>query len=141
MQDQTPPSIRRDRMAESKAKLSAEYVEVKRKIGEAKGRVFIGLPKIPDWEWCALLDREAAIKAEIARIEIGLASANREMSEHRWRVENEARNLLLSIVHHAAALCDDDTDANWRRLESALDMLRDKCPGYVELHGSAVGPR
>ena len=135
MEDQTPPAIRRDRLAEKKARLTAEYVDVKQKIGDAKGNAFIGRPRIPDWEWSALLSREAAIKAEIAHIEVGLAKVNREASEHRWRTEAVAHNYVLSIVRNAAALCDDDSDARWLRLEASLDRLRDECPDYVALHG------
>lgn len=135
MEDQTPPAIRRDRLAEKKARMTAEYIEVKRRIGDAKGGAFIGRPKIPDWEWSALLSREAAIKTEIARIEVGLAQVNREASEHRWRTETAAQGLVGVIVKRAATLCDDDSDANWRRLEDAIDRLRDECPDYVTLHG------
>lgn len=135
MEDQTPPAIRRDRLAERKAELTAEYVDVKQKIGDAKGNAFIGRPKIPNWEWCALLGRETAIKSEIARIEVDLARVNREASERRWRSENDAQGIITAIVRRAIALCDDDSDANWRRLEDALDLLRDKCPEYAETHG------
>lgn len=135
MFDKTPPAIRRDRLAERKARITAELVEVKRKIGEAKGNAFVGGRGIPNQEWSDLLNREASIKSEITRIEVGIAQANREASEHRWRTETLAQNYVLSIVRNAIALRDDDSDANWRRMEASLDRLRDECPAYFELNG------
>jgi hypothetical protein len=135
MQNEKPPSVRRDGLAVEKAELTIDLVEVRKQIGNAKGNAFTGRPRIANHDWSDLLNREATLKAEIARVELDLVRINREASERRWQVENDARSFLRLIVKAAIALCDDDSDANWRRLEYALDLLRDKCPEYGEQHG------
>lgn len=130
--NEVPPTVQRDRLAERKAEITAELADVRQRISAAKGDAYSGKARIANREWAKLLSRETALKAEITRIEVDIVRVNREASEHRWRTETAAQNLVAVIVRRAAELCDDDSDANWHRLEDALDKLRDECPAYAK---------